>query len=86
MKGKLILKRIIAVSIDMLLIGFLDVVIVLLILKFGLNSTFGYSYLTLSNKMRSYAFIVNLELYFIISEGVFGKTIGKKLMGLKVVI
>lgn len=85
MENKIFIKRIIASSVDLFVIGLLDIVISLTILRFGLNNSVLFNYLTLSNQMRAYSFLINIELYFIISELLFGKTFGKKILGLQIV-
>ncbi len=79
---KIFIKRIKALIIDCYLFTFLAIIL-LSVFKSIVLGEFFFS-ITVLDKYR-YIYVVMYLLYFFISEYFFSKTIGKKMMGLKVV-
>lgn len=84
--NKILSKRIIAVTIDMFLTLVFLVIILLMLFIIGRNNKTILNFLTLQQRIYDVIkYYVSIWLYFTLQEAIFGKTIGKKIMGLNVI-
>lgn len=85
MKNKILGKRIIALTIDMMISSIFFIGVLFLLLINGYRSKVIIKILTVPENFQVFIFIIFIFFYFVIQEILFKKTFGKKIMNLKII-
>ncbi|SNS04415.1 Uncharacterized membrane protein YckC, RDD family [Anaerovirgula multivorans] len=80
-----IIKRFIAMSIDMMLASILCIAFFFALLRFGYNYEIVLNFITMSDRGLSYFYLFFIVFYYTVLEAILGTTIGKKIFGLIIV-